>query len=64
MSSGPGQAPEAWSFESGDGSQYGIPGQGDFNVAVGGNFPGAPTVATEFPVSLEADYVRVYMGEP
>jgi beta-glucanase (GH16 family) len=35
-----------------------------FNVAVGGNFPGAPTAATEFPVSMEADYVRVYTGEP
>ena len=35
-----------------------------FNVAVGGNFPGAPTSATEFPVTMEVDYVRVYTGEP
>jgi beta-glucanase (GH16 family) len=35
-----------------------------FNVAVGGNFPGAPTAATEFPVTMEVDYVRVYTGEP
>lgn len=35
-----------------------------FNVAVGGNFPGAPNSATEFPVTMEVDYVRVYSGEP
>ncbi len=35
-----------------------------FNVAVGGNFPGAPNAATEFPVTMEVDYVRVYSGEP
>ena len=35
-----------------------------FNVAVGGNFPGAPTATTEFPVTMEVDYVRVYTGEP
>lgn len=34
------------------------------NVAVGGNFPGAPHASTIFPVSMEVDYVRVYSGEP
>jgi beta-glucanase (GH16 family) len=35
-----------------------------FNVAVGGNFPGAPNAATVFPVTMEVDWVRVYSGEP
>ena len=35
-----------------------------FNVAVGGNFPGAPNSNTRFPVTMEVDYVRVYSGEP
>jgi beta-glucanase (GH16 family) len=30
------------------------------NVAVGGNFPGNPTGASNFPQTLEVDYVRVY----
>ena len=30
------------------------------NVAVGGNFPGAPNPATAFPADLQVDYVRVY----
>ena len=30
------------------------------NVAVGGNFPGAPNPATHFPAELVVDYVRVY----
>ena len=30
------------------------------NVAVGGNFPGAPNAATPFPAELQVDYVRVY----
>ena len=30
------------------------------NVAVGGNFPGAPNAATQFPADLVVDYVRVY----
>jgi beta-glucanase (GH16 family) len=34
-----------------------------FNVAVGGNFPGAPNSTTDFPVTMEVDYVRVYSGE-
>ena len=34
------------------------------NVAVGGNFPGAPSASTVFPVTMEVDYVRVYSGTP
>ncbi len=34
------------------------------NVAVGGNWPGAPDASTVFPVTVEVDYVRVYSGEP
>ena len=30
------------------------------NVAVGGNFPGAPNAATKFPAEMVVDYVRVY----
>jgi beta-glucanase (GH16 family) len=30
------------------------------NVAVGGNLPGAPDASTEFPQTMEVDYVRVY----
>ena len=30
------------------------------NVAVGGNFPGAPDEATTFPAELQVDHVRVY----
>ncbi|MFO1394216.1 MAG: glycoside hydrolase family 16 protein [Steroidobacteraceae bacterium] len=30
------------------------------NVAVGGDFPGVPNAATEFPAELVVDYVRVY----
>lgn len=35
-----------------------------FNVAVGGNFPGAPNDSTAFPVTMEVDWVRVYSGQP
>lgn len=35
-----------------------------FNVAVGGNFPGAPNASTVFPVTMEVDWVRVYSGQP
>jgi beta-glucanase (GH16 family) len=35
-----------------------------FNLAVGGNYPGSPTSATQFPVTMEVDYVRVYSGAP
>ena len=34
------------------------------NVAVGGRFPGPPDSTTDFPVTMEVDYVRVYSGEP
>ena len=34
------------------------------NVAVGGNFPGAPDSSTVFPATMEVDYVRVYSGSP
>lgn len=30
------------------------------NVAVGGNWPGAPNAATVFPQTMQVDYVRVY----
>jgi len=30
------------------------------NVAVGGNWPGNPNATTEFPTSMEVDYVRVF----
>ena len=33
------------------------------NLAVGGNWPGNPNFATEFPQSLIVDYVRVYTLE-
>lgn len=33
------------------------------NLAVGGNWPGSPDETTQFPQTLEADYVRVY-GNP
>jgi beta-glucanase (GH16 family) len=35
-----------------------------FNVAVGGNFPGASNASTIFPESLVVDYVRVYKWDP
>ena len=35
-----------------------------FNVAVGGNFPGPPSGATQLPVSMEVDWLRVYSGQP
>lgn len=33
------------------------------NVAVGGNWPGAPDDTTEFPQTMEVDYVRVYQDD-
>ena len=30
------------------------------NVAVGGNWPGAPDSSTPFPATLEIDYIRAY----
>jgi beta-glucanase (GH16 family) len=35
-----------------------------FNVAVGGNLPGAPDASTVFPVTMEVDWVRVYTSDP
>ncbi|WP_159437705.1 glycoside hydrolase family 16 protein [Ferrimonas marina] len=32
------------------------------NLAVGGNWPGAPDDATEFPAQMQVDYVRVYQN--
>lgn len=34
------------------------------NLAVGGSWPGAPTQSTEFPQSLDLDYVRAYQFNP
>ena len=34
------------------------------NVAVGGNWPGAPTTATQFPRGMLVDYVRVFQLTP
>jgi len=34
------------------------------NLAVGGNWPGAPDVNTPFPSTLEVDYDRVYEKLP
>ena len=34
------------------------------NLAVGGNWPGAPTQGTAFPQSLDIDYVRAYQFNP
>ena len=31
-----------------------------FNVAVGGHWPGYPDEATEFPTSMEVDYIKVF----
>ena len=33
------------------------------NVAVGGNLPGNPNAATQFPQTMEVDYVRVYQDK-
>ena len=35
-----------------------------FNVAVGGNWPGAPGAGTVLPTVMEVDFVRVYSGNP
>lgn len=34
------------------------------NVAVGGNLPGAPDASTQFPVTMEVDWVKIYSGGP
>ncbi|MDJ0708889.1 MAG: glycoside hydrolase family 16 protein [Woeseiaceae bacterium] len=55
-------------FSSADNGGTGAPFNQPFhillNVAVGGNFPGAPNGTTPFPVKMEVDWVRVYSGEP
>lgn len=33
------------------------------NVAVGGDWPGSPTAATEFPTQMQVDYVRVFQKQ-
>ncbi len=33
------------------------------NVAVGGNWPGSPNSATEFPTQMQVDYVRVFQEQ-
>lgn len=51
-----------------DGFHENVPGDAPFdqrfhlllNVAVGGNWPGAPDDATPFPAEMEVDHVRVY----
>jgi beta-glucanase (GH16 family) len=47
-------APDPWPFDQ------------DFhfllNVAVGGNWPGSPNAFTQFPQTMEVEYVRVYDG--
>jgi beta-glucanase (GH16 family) len=34
------------------------------NVAVGGNWPGSPDAATQFPQTMTVDWVRVYERIP
>jgi beta-glucanase (GH16 family) len=34
------------------------------NLAVGGDWPGAPDAQTRFPNALEVDYIRVYSKVP
>ena len=34
------------------------------NVAVGGNWPGAPVSSTQFPRGMLVDYVRVFQLTP
>ncbi|OWY19247.1 hypothetical protein C7N43_38215 [Sphingobacteriales bacterium UPWRP_1] len=34
------------------------------NLAVGGNWPGPPDATTQFPATMEADYIRVYQLLP
>jgi beta-glucanase (GH16 family) len=50
------------------GGPYPAPFDVDFhlllNLAVGGNLPGPPNAATEFPQEYVIDYVRVYQGPP
>jgi beta-glucanase (GH16 family) len=34
------------------------------NVAVGGNWPGAPDATTAFPARMSIDYIRAYRFAP
>ena len=46
-----------------DSSEYDIPNQAMYllaNLAVGGNWPGAPDASTQFPAVYELDYIRAY----
>ncbi len=46
-----------------DASEYRIAGQAMYllaNLAVGGNWPGAPDANTAFPATFELDYIRAY----
>ncbi len=51
-----------------EGIKYDVEGSAPFdqpfhlllNLAVGGNWPGAPDASTVFPAQMEVDYVRVY----
>nr|MBX2880789.1 family 16 glycosylhydrolase [Granulosicoccus sp.] len=50
-----------------DTSQYDIANQAMYllaNLAVGGNWPGAPDASTVFPAELEIDYIRAYKRKP
>jgi len=55
-------------IKNADDGWYNVEGSAPFNerfhlllnVAVGGNWPGAPDETTKFPVQMEVDYVRVY----
>jgi beta-glucanase (GH16 family) len=43
----------SWPFDFG-------PGFIILNLAVGGNYPGAPDATTQFPAEIQVDYVRIY----
>ena len=54
-------------FTSAPGSAWPAPFDRDFylqlNVAVGGNWPGAPDASTEWPQRLQIDYIRVFKSK-
>ncbi|GLP96463.1 family 16 glycosylhydrolase [Paraferrimonas sedimenticola] len=47
-------------YQNPDGAPFDQPFHLLLNLAVGGNWPGAPDEMTEFPAKLMVDYVRVY----
>ncbi|MBT8084717.1 MAG: family 16 glycosylhydrolase, partial [Woeseia sp.] len=55
-------------FSTADNQPYPAPFNQNFhillNLAVGGDFPGAPNGTTPFPATMAVDWVRVYSGEP